>query len=197
MNLANYITFFRLFIGPLFVSIYINYELWGWSLQQMGFSLIALLAFSELTDVIDGYVARKYNQVTALGKIIDPMADSITRLTVFLTFTQKPISVPFYLILVFLYRESLVSTLRIICALDGFALGARMSGKIKTILQAIVSFAILLLLIGYAYEFISKESLQDISMYLMSIAAAYTAFSATEYFYANRSFIYKIVSKNN
>ncbi len=53
---------------------------------------------SEFTDFIDGYLARKHLQVTDFGKIVDPMADSIFRLSVFLTFTLPPVNLPIWII---------------------------------------------------------------------------------------------------
>ena len=86
--------------------------------------LLFLLGVFELSDAFDGYIARKYNQVSDFGKIFDPMADSIARISVLLTFTQPPVNLPLPLIFVFLYRDSVISTLRTICALKGFALAA-------------------------------------------------------------------------
>ena len=71
------------------------------------YMLIFLLAVSELSDAFDGYLARRYNQVTDFGKILDPMADSIARLSYFLTFTAEPVKIPLALIFIFLYRTLL------------------------------------------------------------------------------------------
>ena len=158
------------------------------------YMLLFLLGISELSDAIDGYLARRYNQVTDLGKILDPMADSIYRTSVFLTFTLDPIRLPMLLIFVFLYRDSVISTLRTICALKGFALAARPSGKIKAVVQAVSAFTVLGLLIPYSWGYISLYELQTLSACVVSIAAAYAFFSGIDYIYANRNHIKQLLT---
>jgi CDP-diacylglycerol--glycerol-3-phosphate 3-phosphatidyltransferase len=151
--------------------------------------LIFLLVLSELSDFFDGFLARKFNLVTELGKILDPMADSITRLTILLTFTQGFVRLPLILVFVFVYRDAMISTLRTVCAFRGVTLAARTSGKVKAVLQAISIFAILILMIPYSYGALSLIQLQDISFLIILAAAVYTVFAGAEYIYANRSYI--------
>jgi CDP-diacylglycerol--glycerol-3-phosphate 3-phosphatidyltransferase len=151
--------------------------------------LIFLLGLSELSDALDGMVARRYNQVTDFGKILDPMADSLSRISVFLTFTLDPVNLPMLLIFVFLYRDSVTSTLRTICALKGFALAARTSGKIKAVVQATAAFAILFLMIPHSLGYLTTDALQNYSTTIVSIAAIYSVVSGVEYIYANWSYI--------
>lgn len=122
------------------------------------------------------------------------MADSIARISVFLTFTLPPVSLPMPLIFVFLYRDSVVSTLRTICALKGFALAARLSGKIKAVVQAITAFIILFLMIPYTWGILSSENLHDWSTFVVSLAAIYTVFSGIDYIISNRNYIAKILT---
>ena len=159
----------------------------------MPYILLFILVFCELTDLVDGFLARKRNQVTDLGKVMDPMADSITNIAVFFTFTQSWIDIPILLVFVFLYREFFISTLRTICALKGFTLAARTSGKIKTFLQATVSIIIVMLLIPFTLGFISLETLRWASVTLVSIAAIYSVISAADYIYANWKFVRKFL----
>jgi CDP-diacylglycerol--glycerol-3-phosphate 3-phosphatidyltransferase len=156
--------------------------------------LLFLLAISELSDAFDGFLARKTNQVTDLGKILDPMADSIARISVFLTFTQGAVNLPLVLVFIFIYRDSVISTLRTICALKGFALAARKSGKIKAVLQAIAAFFVLLLMIPYSRGDMSVETLHLLSVWVVSCVAGYTLYSGIDYIYANRDYIKKMVS---
>ncbi len=193
MSIANYLTLFRLVLSPIFILVYSQAEFFGITAQVLPFILLSLLFISELTDACDGYFARKYNQVTDLGKILDPMADSISRITVFLAFTQPPVNLPILLVFVFLYRDSVVSTLRTICALKGFALAARTSGKIKAVIQAVSAFIILLLMITQSQDYISLDVLQQTSAWVVGIAALYTLCSGVEYIYANRKYIAKLL----
>ncbi|CUI17190.1 CDP-diacylglycerol-glycerol-3-phosphate 3-phosphatidyltransferase [Candidatus Protochlamydia naegleriophila] len=197
MSIPNYLTFFRIFISPIFLLVYLEYETFNINLATLPYILLFILGISELSDACDGYLARKYNQVTDLGKILDPMADSIYRISIFLTFTLPPIQLPMILIFVFLYRDSVISTLRTICALKGFALAARPSGKLKAVIQAIAAFTTIILLIPYSMGYLSRETLQQTSTIIVSIAALYSLFSGVEYLYANRQYIMKLLMTQN
>lgn len=189
VKLPLILTIGRIFISPIFLIFYLKYQHLGVTLHALPFVLIFLLGLSELSDFFDGYLARKFHVVTELGKILDPMADSITRLTILLTFTQGFIDLPLLLVFVFVYRDAMISTLRTVCALKGVTLAARTSGKIKAVLQAISIFLILILMIPYAWGVLSLMQLQQISLFIISGAAFYTVFSGAEYIYSNRLYI--------
>ena len=194
MSIANYLTFIRILISPIFLFVFIDHDRMGISSLLLPYVLIFLVGISELSDALDGYLARKYNQVTDLGKILDPMADSISRLSIFLTFTLDPIQVPMILIFMFLYRDSVISTLRTICALRGYALAARLSGKIKAVIQASTAFIILLLMIPHSLGILSTANLHSISSWLVAFAAIYAIFSGIEYIWFNRTYISKMLT---
>ena len=194
MNLPLGITFLRILIIPFFPLIYLEYQWLKINIFWLPYILLGILVFCEFTDMIDGMIARKKNQVTDLGKVLDPMADSIMHVLIFFTFTQGWISVPLLLVVVFLYREFLISSLRTICALKGVALAARTSGKIKTVLQAVVAIFIVLLLIPFTMGYLSLEKLQLMSVIAVAIAAVYSVFTAVEYIYVNRIHLKKIYS---
>lgn len=183
----------RIVISPIFLVIYLWYSSFGISYIVLPYVLIALLGLSELSDAFDGYFARKYNQVSDLGKIMDPMADSIARISVFLTFTLGSVQIPLILVFIFIYRDSIISTLRTVCALKGFALDARPSGKIKAIIQAIAAFLVLILMIPHSLGYLSASDFQVVSIYAVSCAAAYTLYSAVDYIYANRRYIKSVL----
>jgi len=185
-SLANLLTIFRIFISPIFLLVYLQHDAMGIGMKSLPYVLLVLLGVSELSDALDGMIARKYNQVTDLGKILDPMADSISRISVFLTFTQPPVNVPLVTVFIFLYRDSVISTLRTICALRGFALAARPSGKMKAVIQAICSFTIVLLLIPYSLGHLSSEALFQLATVFVLVAGFYAIYSGIDYLYANR-----------
>jgi CDP-diacylglycerol---glycerol-3-phosphate 3-phosphatidyltransferase len=197
LKLALYLTLVRIVISPIFLLIYLKYQDFGMNLVTLPIVLLGLLTLSELSDFFDGFIARRWNQVTDLGKILDPMADSIARISVFLTFTQGVVQLPLLLVLVFLYRDVFISMLRTLCALRGCTLAARTSGKIKAVIQAIAAFVILVLMIPFSLGSLSLEILQSVSLYVVALAAVYTLFSGVEYIYANRLFIKQAWSKNS
>lgn len=194
MSVPLLLTLSRILLGPVFLVVYLYYQELGITLRVLPYILLFLAALSELSDVFDGALARKHNKVTELGKLLDPMADSIFRLSVLLAFTQGIIQLPVLLVCVFFYRDTIISTLRTVCALRGIALGARLSGKIKAVIQATVGFFILILMIPYSMGSLHLEVLRTISFYSVLVAAIYTLCSGTEYFIANRSHIKKALT---
>jgi CDP-diacylglycerol--glycerol-3-phosphate 3-phosphatidyltransferase len=182
-------------MSPIFLVIYLYHEDFGINTLILPYILIFLLVLSELSDLFDGFFARRKNQVTDLGKILDPMADSIFRLSVFLTFTQGLIQLPLLLVCVFLYRDTIISTLRTVCALRGVALAARWSGKVKAVLQAIIALFILVLIIPYTLGYIELGTLRSISLYSVIVGAVYTVYSGIEYIYANWNYIKKAIDR--
>lgn len=190
MNIANCLTLMRVLISPLFLLIYLEHDFLNIPLTTLPYVLLCLFGISELSDAFDGYLARKLNQVTDLGKILDPMADSMYRISMFLTFTLPPVQLPMVLVFIFLYRDSVVSTLRTICALKGFALAARPSGKVKAVIQAASALVVMLLLIPYSQGNLTEETLRMTSTIVVGFAAFYSLASAGDYFYANRSFFW-------
>lgn len=163
----------------------------GISFRAVPYVLIAIVAICELSDILDGFLARSHNKVTDLGKVLDPMADSVFRLSVFLSFTQGSVQIPLIVVLVFFLRDSIITTLRTLCALQGIALAARLSGKVKAVMQATTALFILVLMIPYSRGILDVRSFQEMSFYAASIAALYTLVSGVEYLWANWKFIVK------
>jgi CDP-diacylglycerol--glycerol-3-phosphate 3-phosphatidyltransferase len=192
MYIAHYFTFLRILIIPFFPLVYLEYTKLGVSRFWMPYVLLLILIICALSDLVDGFIARKRNEVSDLGKVLDPMADSITNIIVFFTFTQGWVSIPLLLVFVFIYREFIISTLRTICALKGFALAARKSGKIKTILQIGVNFLIVFAMMAFTLGYVSLNSLQRWGFIAVAVAAFYSVFSALDYLYANRSYLKKV-----
>lgn len=195
MNLALFLTVGRILLSPIFLVIYLYQVQLGISLLALPIILIGLVALAELTDLFDGMAARRQNKVTELGKLLDPMADSIFRLSVFLAFTQGIVNLPLWLVLCFFYRDSVISLLRTVCALRGFTLAARFSGKVKAVIQGVAALSILGLMIPYALGYLSLGLFQQISFYITLGAAAYSVFSGVEYLKANQSYIKKALAK--
>ncbi len=195
MNLALLLTLGRILLSPIFLIIYVYHVQLGISLFALPFILIGLVALAELTDLFDGMAARHWNQVTDLGKLLDPMADSIFRLSVFLALTQGFVNLPLWLVLFFFYRDSIISLLRTVCALRGFTLAARFSGKVKAVVQGIAALTILSLMIPYALGVLNLGLFRSISFYIVLGAVSYTVFSGAEYLKANKNYIKKALAK--
>lgn len=196
MSIANYLTFIRIFVSPLFLFFYLKGESLGIDPITLPYVLLLLLCISEFSDALDGFLARKLNQVTEFGKILDPMADSMNRLSVFFAFTLPPVNLSMFMVFIFLYRDSIISTFRTVCALKGFALAARKSGKIKAFFQAMSSFFIVILLIPYSLGKITQEQLHFSATIVASIAVVFCLYSLFDYIYANRVYMKMILIKD-
>lgn len=148
MSLPNILTLARIGLAPvLFVFIWLP----EWTGQgQVAFTAIALGIFlvSELTDLLDGMLARRNNQVSELGKLLDPFSDVISRITCFISFVALGLLHP-ALCLILLYREFSIVFVRMILAQRGTTLAASSGGKLKSLLYffSCLSGLILLLLL--------------------------------------------------
>lgn len=179
-NIAMILTVSRLLMSPFFAYLFFL------SSVEARILTFALLILSELSDLFDGYIARKRNEVTDLGKVLDPLADRITHLTIFLCLTWARL-VPLYMILIILYREALISTLRTVCAFRSVVVHARTSGKIKTAAMAFGIILVLFLRILEAMEISFPYSL--IYFWVFGIITAITFWSAVDYIWANARYI--------
>ena len=128
MTLADKVTSVRLVLAPAFFAIYL-YSGASWTVPV----LWALFVGSEITDLLDGMIARKRGEVTSFGKFYDPFADTLTQIAYFFCFVLDGI-LPSLLFLVVLYREFSILFVRNLMLRKGIAQGARMSGKIKTVM---------------------------------------------------------------
>lgn len=107
---------------------------------------IILIAYSELTDMLDGYIARRDNCVTNLGKLLDPLSDSISRFLYFFAFGYMGIF-PLWLVLILFVRDIIVAYIRTYMSLTGVAMGARFSGKLKAVVQFGGQYLLLFMLV--------------------------------------------------
>lgn len=132
MNLPNTLTLGRIFSAPLFFVLFFLPQWFGVPRTALIPLLWALFLLSEVTDALDGYLARKMNCVTDLGKLMDPFADVVSRLTYFVCFVGWG-WMPLAALLVILYRELGITFIRMMMFRTGTALAARIGGKLKAI----------------------------------------------------------------
>lgn len=127
MTLADKITTSRILLAPFFFIV-LKIE----SIPRISAIILLWIIFCwiEISDLFDGRIARASNQVTSFGKLFDPFADVIARVTYFLAFTSIGI-MPVWILLLVLYREFGILFLRMLLGLKGIAMGARSGGKFK------------------------------------------------------------------
>lgn len=106
-------------------------------------AVLALFILGEISDFLDGLVARRKNEVSDFGKLIDPMADAIFHLTLFLIFLSLGLA-PGWMVIVLVWREIAVSSLRLMASTDQrLVIAAARPGKIKVNVQALVTFLVM------------------------------------------------------
>ena len=105
--------------------------------------VLVLFILGEISDFLDGIVARRKNEVSDFGKLIDPMADAIFHLTLFLIFLAMGLA-PAWMVVVLVWREIAISSLRLMASTDQqLVIAAAKPGKIKTNVQALVTFLVM------------------------------------------------------
>lgn len=147
MTTANKITLIRIAMIPFFI--------W-FALQSSASTLIAALVLfcvASFTDFLDGYIARKYHQVTDFGKFVDPLADKLLVTGALLIFIEKGIFAS-WMVFIILAREFIITSLRIVAANKGRVLAATWTGKVKTCVQiaGIIIDFLYLIMIAYTSD---------------------------------------------
>ena len=139
MNLPNKLTVLRLIMVPVFFISFCLPQWFGEGAEVI--SVIMMLVCyltAELSDLLDGKIARKYNLVTDLGKVMDPFADTLSHLTFFACFYGMGI-MPSLAFIIIMWREFSILFLRMLMMGKGKAVAANIWGKSKTVMYAVVS----------------------------------------------------------
>ncbi|NLP01258.1 MAG: CDP-alcohol phosphatidyltransferase family protein [Fibrobacter sp.] len=193
MNLATLFTLSRVIIAPIFAYVFIV----GYRIHSPAWIWVAaaLAGLIEISDLFDGRIARARNEVTDFGKVFDPVADSVSRQTVFISFMVSGI-IPLWMYLIFFYRDAFMQLLRIICASNGIVLAARKSGKTKAVLQGIGAFGVLavVLMQFYSVKWMPLEIAgYNTGFWVLLLPAVFTLLSVIDYIIPNRALIKKML----
>lgn len=147
MNIANALTSLRLVLSPVFFFFaFLPYWTTGRFALISTIILWVIFVLVELSDILDGAVARAQGIVSDLGKLLDPFADVVSRLTYFLVFAVFEI-MPVWMFVLIMWREVGIIFVRMMMMRDGVALAARKGGKTKAVMYAVSSgFGLLMLM---------------------------------------------------
>lgn len=165
MNLPNSLTLIRIFLVPLLVAVLLT--------KYNVLMAAAIFLAASLTDLLDGYFARKRGQVTTLGILLDPVADKLLISSAFISLVQLQI-VPAWMVVIIVGREFAVTGLRSIASSQGFTIDASELGKIKMVTQVA---AIALLILGNEYMIFREVG--GIALWFVVLFAIW---SAVDYF---------------
>ncbi|MEK6646229.1 MAG: CDP-diacylglycerol--glycerol-3-phosphate 3-phosphatidyltransferase [Candidatus Firestonebacteria bacterium] len=185
MNISNILTVLRILFIPFFLFFFFMEKTCGMP--------VALLVFilASLTDLYDGLLARKNNQVTEFGKLMDPVADKLLVISVLISFVQINI-VPAWMIIVIIAREFIITSLRLVALSKGKIIAAAKTGKHKTIWQmvSIILVLITLSLKAYIPDILSDSFVLNFSYFLMLGAVVTSVFSALDFFLKNKESLF-------
>ncbi|AMW33778.2 CDP-diacylglycerol--glycerol-3-phosphate 3-phosphatidyltransferase [Fervidobacterium changbaicum] len=175
-NLPNTISWLRILSTiPIVLLMYLDNYIWAF--------LLFLLA--ALSDYIDGYFARKLGQVTKLGKVLDQMSDKILITSIFVVFVEVGM-LPGWLVVILVFRDTLVSMVRMIASEAGNIIAANIFGKMKTVSQMILAISLFLEKLSF---FQLERLLDKANTILIYFVAFVTVISGVLYTYQNREYL--------
>ncbi len=176
-NLPNLLTLVRIFLVPLLVAALVQHSLsvhWNGRMIIANdfFALLVFLA-AALTDLLDGYLARRWKQVTTVGTLLDPVADKLLISAALISLVEMRL-LPGWLVILIISREFAVSGLRSIAAAEGFTVRAGELGKSKMVLQ-VVGVTLVLLSVRFT-------GLRPFALACMWAVVVFGLASAVDYF---------------
>lgn len=177
MNIPNLLSFFRIFLIPVFVVVYIYTD--G---DTISWWPVLILLISGLTDLLDGFIARRYNQITNLGKMLDPVADKMTQMAVCACLTMRYKQL-FILLVIYVLKELVmltggaillktkkpvpaakwygkVSTFELYLAMGLFLIIPNMNAITVNIIIAVTAFIAIYALIMYMFKFFELQKIK-------------------------------------
>ncbi len=175
MNIPNALTLLRIFFVPVLVALLVQEKLqlqFGpWSLSN---ELVALGVFlvAAVTDLLDGYLARRWNQITTVGMLLDPIADKLLISSTLIALVQVH-RVPGWMAVLIIGREFAVSGLRSIAAAEGYMIAAGELGKSKMVAQVAAISLVLLSVEFPVYETAARVCLWGAMAFALASAAQY------------------------
>jgi CDP-diacylglycerol--glycerol-3-phosphate 3-phosphatidyltransferase len=177
MNIPNFLTLVRIFFVPLLVAALVQQDVHilfrGIVFTNDSLALLIFLV-AAATDLLDGYLARRWGQVTTIGTLLDPIADKLLVSAALISLVQIR-AIPAWMVVLIIGREFAVSGLRSIAAAEGYTIAASDLGKTKTISQvAAISSVLLALRHGF---------FRPIAFWLLWAVVLFSILSAIDYFW--------------
>ena len=178
MNLPNLLTLVRIFLVPLLVAALVQQnmriEIGRRLLVSNDFLALIIFVAAALTDLFDGYLARRWKQVTTVGTLLDPVADKLLVSAALISLVQIRL-LPGWMVILIISREFAVSGLRSIAAAEGYTIRAGDLGKSKMVLQ-VAGVTLTMLSVHW-------RGLRTLSLVVMWAAVIFGLASAADYFY--------------
>ncbi|MDY0191682.1 MAG: CDP-diacylglycerol--glycerol-3-phosphate 3-phosphatidyltransferase [Desulfuromonas sp.] len=180
-NLPNVLTLARIACVPVIVVL-LCYDS-----RQMGFWAAVVFSLASITDWVDGYLARKWEIVTVMGKFLDPLADKLIVMAAMIMLIPLQ-RIPAWAVFFIIARETLVTGLRSVASTEGIVIDASNLGKYKTIFQMVAIIA-LLLHYDYYWFFGLHWEIFHVDMHFVGMAFFYASFALT--MWSGGDYLYK------
>ncbi len=175
MNIPNKLTLLRIILIPIFVFFMLC------NIKNNVIYALAVFVLASLTDALDGYLARKYKQVTTFGKLMDPIADKMLTISALICFLELDVRfINSAVLILIIFREFIITGLRLIAISENKVIAAGSWGKLKTIFQIITIIAVMLDMIVSL-----KFGSFDLIMWLVIVMVVITVYSGIEYLISN------------
>ncbi|MCX6612144.1 MAG: CDP-diacylglycerol--glycerol-3-phosphate 3-phosphatidyltransferase [Acidobacteria bacterium] len=179
MNLPNILTLARIFFVPLVVAALVqehrvySFHLFGFEIA-LGNEMLALVIFlvAAFTDMLDGYLARKWSQITTLGMLLDPIADKLL-ISASLIALVEVRAVPAWMVILIIGRDFAISGLRSIAMSEGYLIPASDLGKSKMVLQVAA--------VGMAMASLQHPEWRTLTTIVLWASVVFTLVSAIDY----------------
>lgn len=181
LNLPNILTLARIACVPIIVLLLLGDS------RQLGFWAAAVFSLASITDFVDGYLARKWEIVTVMGKFLDPLADKLIVMAAMIMLIPLQ-RIPAWAVFLIIARETLVTGLRSVASSEGIVIAASNLGKYKTIFQMVALIA-LLLHYDYYWLFGLRWELFHVNMHFVGIVFFYISFVLT--MWSGGDYLYK------
>ena len=176
MNTANKLTLLRVVLVPVFMVLLMAEG------ASMHMAALAVFVIASLTDMLDGQIARRCNQITNFGKFMDPLADKMLTTAAFLIFMEQGI-INSWALMIILAREFMVSGVRLSAASEGNVIAASFWGKFKTVSQMA---AIILTILLTNIKAVPEQAGISVSAIFIWISIIFTVVSGVEYLMKNK-----------
>lgn len=184
-SVPNIISYFRILVAPFFLFFFISDN------NTLVLISIILFVLGAISDWLDGWYARRYNQLSKWGVFIDPLADKILNSTAFLAFVFEGI-IPFWMVLIIILRDSFMTFLRLFADSHKLPIRTKKIAKIKTVLQFVL---IIYIISVYFLSLVLNDSIiidlvtMDYVYYSMLFLTIFTVWTVFDYIKDNKKVV--------
>lgn len=184
MNIPNKLTVIRVILIPVFMLFYLMES------EPLLYIALAVFVAATLTDHFDGKLARRNNQVTTFGKLMDPIADKLLIISAFVCFVQKGVPyISVWVVVIVLAREFIVTGVRMLAMGENNVIAASIWGKAKTVSQFVLVIAVIVFEAASLHLPQIIAALNIVICIMTIVSVVLTVLSGWDYVWKNRDLL--------